>query len=432
MLARLVLAAFVATTAALPVSGIANSTNDQDISPSMPANHDFRPLVAEKLTSAITNSNNVQYQIQVKINNANDLAYYSMDCMMVMKDTDTSLIAVFHAQAKSDPGYNGLHLARATVAKPGDVPGTDDWVYHSTLSKRGSMGYFKQVQDSDAIFLAYELENHDGGNRVAIRLYASKDHLLRNEWVREVQMSNELRGSGDQGLVKAGNMGTPSIANIVELEGRYSLSVQFHYYFFSDIPGEGIIDFPREGSGVISSAWPWWGATFNADSNNALRIANAVGKIGQRSLLHPPNAESTTLLLYEAQMANAGEDDCGWLSWRLFLHQQGMGGGAVRLDLEMPGHLRTFANPHANVVGDWIYLNFFVPSQPFDPNPDNSRTAYQPPNLYSKCDGKETKGLSGDVVVNCPTCASEPMQNAEAPANFGSMLLSVKVSDIFG
>jgi len=325
---------------------------------------------------------------------------------------------------------SALHLARANVTKPGEVPGTGSWVHQAKLSARGSMGYFKQVKDSEAIFLAYEIENL-AGNRVALRLYESKEKLLRNDWVREVQMDNKLKGAeGD--LQDAHNMGTPSIANIVELNGRYSLSVQFHYYIASDIPGEGIIDFPREGGGVVDSAYPWWGATFSEINNNAIRIAKGQGKIGQRALLLPPNAKGTTLLLYEAQMAEAGEDDCGWLSWRLFLQEDGKTGGAVRLDVEMPGNLKTFANPHANVVGDYIYLGFFVPSQPFDPNPENRDLKYQKPDEYDQCAGKQSTDSRGNsITVGCETCADEPMQKAQSPANFGSMLLSVKLSDIF-
>ena len=419
MFARLAIATLIATAGALPVSPSTASITKSD---------DLLSSIAANLTSAITASNNVQYAVSIDVPGHRS---QSMDCMMIMKDTDSSLIAVFHAAGGGDKvgdhQMNALYLARANVTTPGDVPGTDDWVFQTKLSARGSMGYLKEIENSEAIFLAYELERPEG-NRVALRLYKSKHHLLRNEWVREVQMNNELKGAGHkQGdrLVKAQNMGTPSISSIVELEGRYSLSVQFHYYITSDIPGEGIIDFPQEGGGVVSDNYPWWEAKFSEDANNAIRIANAIGKIGQRALLHPSYAKDDTFLLYEAQMAEAGEDDCGWLSWRLFLHQHGKEGGAVRLNLSMPDHLQTFANPHANVVGDWIYFGFFIPSQPFRPGMAES---------YTQCNGKTSTATAdqGKVTVKCETCADEPMQKAEHPANFGSMLLSVKVSDIFG
>jgi len=198
----------------------------------------------------------------------------------------------------------------------------------------------------------------------------------------------------------------------------------FHYYLTSDIPGWGTIRFPTEGGGVVSENYPWAAAYFARDANNAVRMAQGVGKIGQRTELIPPGKEDKLLLLYEAQLAEAGELPWGWLSWRLFLYQVGCTGmPAAQLDLELPSHLQTFANPHANVVGDWMYLGFFVPSEPF--NADLAAA-------YASCEQERYRDAYGRWVnVQCPTCRDNPMQGASSPARHGSMLLSVKVSDIF-
>lgn len=375
--------------------------------------------VAESLTNALKHGE-IEYGIHIDIPG---YGMSSMDCMMIMKDTDTSILAVFHAHAGGEEGHNALHLAVANVSRPGQVPGTNDWRHHSVLSARGSMGYYRQVAGSDVIFLAYELENWQG-NRIALRQYNNKADLLRGYWVREVQMSRSLIGASDR-RENPYNMGTPSIASITETAGgTYEIGMYYHYYITSDIPGWGTIRFPTNGGGVVSEDYSWSEAYFARDVNNAVRISQGVGKIGQRAELIPPGAADKLLLLYEAQLAEAGELGYGWLSWRLFLYQVGCSGApAVKLDLELPSHLQTFANPHANIVGDWLYLGFFIPSEPF-----NADLAAK----YRNCEQERYKDFNGRWVnVNCPTCKDNPMQGAGSPANYGSMLLSVKVSDIF-
>lgn len=385
-----------------------------------PSNCGLQSPVANSLAEAIKQGE-VKYGIHIAVPGHSDRS--SMDCMMIMENTETSLLAVFHTGAGGEEGYNALHLAVANVSSPGQVPGTGDWKHHSVLSRRGSMGYYRQVQDSDVIFLAYELENHHG-NRIALRQYNNRADLLRGYWVREVQMARYVVGASDTGESPK-NMGTPSIASIKQTAGGvYEIGMYYHYYHTSDIPGWGTVRFPTAGGGVVSENYQWADSYFARDVNNAMRMADGVGKIGQRTEIIPPGNEGALLLLYETQLAEAGELPYGWLSWRLFLYQAGCTGTpAAHLDLEMPSHLQTFANPHANVVGDWMYLGFFIPSEPF-----NGQVAAE----YANCEQVRYRNEHGRMVnVTCPTCKDNPMQGAGSPASPGSMLLSVKVSDVF-
>ena len=200
----------------------------------------------------------------------------------------------------------------------------------------------------------------DGGNRVAVRRYETlADLKAASENYREVQLTNQVVGA-DGEVISAGNVGTPSIPAIWPTEdGAYNMQLYFHYYTSSDIPGSGNLTFPAgDGTNGVVSRWYDWYGEFAADQNNAMRMAEAVGKIGQRAELETD--DGTRLQIYEAQMADDAEGYYGWLSWRLFVYEVGCEGlPAAMVNLTLDANCQTFANPHASVVGDYLYVGAF-------------------------------------------------------------------------
>ena len=262
-----------------------------------------------------------------------------------------------------------------------------------------------------AAFLAFELES-SGGNRVAVRRYESLSDLASaSDAYREVQLTNKVVDA-DGDVIAAGNVGTPSIPTIWPFDdGTYNMQLYFHYYTSSDIPGSGNLTFPATGQGVVSDEYDWY-AEFATDQNNAMRMAEAVGKIGQRAELKA--ADGTRLQIYEAQMADDGEGYYGWLSWRLFVYEVGCEGlPAAMINMTLDANCQTFANPHASVVGDHLYVGAFIPGEGF--NADYAAS-------YAGCDDLDE--------CTCPSCAANPMTGAGAPAESGSFMTSIPLSDV--
>ena len=335
----------------------------------------------------------------------------SMDCLEISQgSTEGTILGIFHCGAGGEDGHNALWVAQARASE-GSLPGTGEWNVTGKLSTSGSMGYVALASDG-SVFLAYELED-EAGNRVAIRRYPSLADLASasSDW-REVQLTRDIVDpSGD--LISAGNVGTPSVPRIeVNGDGSYLIQVYFHYYTSSDIPGSGNLTFPGSGQGIVSDAYDWYGE-FAADQNNAMRMAEAVGKIGQRAELQS-SSSGARLQLYEAQMADAGESYYGWLSWRFLVYEVGcQGQPATVAQLTLDTNLQTFANPHATVVGDYLYVGAFIPSEPFDASEAES---------YSSCDDSDE--------CDCPSCGANPMSGASDPALPGSFLTSIPMSDL--
>merc|ERR1712107_893810 len=157
-------------------------------------------------------------------------------------------------------------------------------------------------------------------------------------------------------------MGTPTIGDMSSADGVITLSIRFHYYPKgpnpTDFPGIGTVEFPDVSEGVVEEFTSWSGR-HDDDVYDPLRNAGVVGKIGQRTEITTPAGKK--FILVEGQMAENGEGGIGWLSWRIHLHQLKCSHPAV-LPLELPSHLKTFANPRATLVNDSLYMNFFVPS----------------------------------------------------------------------
>jgi hypothetical protein len=394
------------------------------------ASCDIQASVATDLTSAITSAvaaGHVAWQIHVDVPSgtvgmgpvssmnttpASEWTSESMDCLEVFEGAEAgTILGVFHCGAGGEGGHNALWVAQAS-ASAGSLPGSGAWAVVGKLSVSGSQGFVGLAQDGSA-FLAYEVEAAEG-NRVAVRRYPSLAGLASasSDW-REVQLTRDVVGA-DGTLFTAGNVGTPSLPKIeLNGDGTYNLQLYFHYYTTSDIPGSGNVTFPGSGEGVVSDNYGWYGA-FAADQNNAMRMAQAVGKIGQRAEL--ATSAGARLQLYEAQMASAGESYYGWLSWRLLVYEVGCEGQAAgRVNLTLASQLQTFANPHAKVVGDYLYVGAFVPGEPFDAEEAAS---------YAGCDAL------GEC--ECPSCASNPMAGAGTPAMPGSFLTSVPLSDVLG
>ena len=391
--------------------------------PTVCASCDDQDAVASKLTAAISDHDikwgitvdvpvalgpDERLDVPIALVNLSDTTSVSMDCIAIFEGVEPgTILGVFHCGQGGEEGRNALYVAQAEAVN-GSVPGKGDWIVTGKLSASASMGHVVRAPDGEQILLAYELES-PSGNRVAIRLYPSLADLASGGyWLREVQLTRDVVGA-DGGVISAGNVGTPSIRAVTANEdGSLALALFFHYYTSSDLPGVASVTFPATGDGVVSE-WYEWSAEFAADQNNAMRMAQAVGKIGQRAELDLANGGHVQL--YEAQMADAGEEYYGWLSWRLFVYELGCEGQpASQLNLTLDSHLQTFANPHASVVGDWLYVGAFVPSEPFDAAKAESYASYD--------------------SAKCPSCASHPMAGAGAPAQPGSFLVSVRLSGV--
>jgi len=327
---------------------------------------------------------------------------------------EVSLTAVFHAGAGAQMLF--ATYAAHTTTTLGEVPNPQDgWTVTSKLSDSGSMGHLFPMLDG-SIYFAYEIHTNDG-NTVGIRLYQNIETLRSGgAWRREVQLQRtialpQLDNTVTTEKKAVRNIGTPTITQVVQEDYGTVIHIRFHYYPIGgslDLPGVGSIVFPPSGedSTVVSNYDIWYGR-FENKVNNALRIPEAMGKIGQRAEI------SNEFLLYEAQMANAGEGFMGWLSWRPVLYPLGCENpiGSI-LPLTLPTSLQTMANPHVTHMEDFLLLSFFVPSEPFDSTKTSQYESFDP--------------------EKCPTCASNPMDMAELPARSGTFLVIVRTSCAMG
>jgi len=335
----------------------------------------------------------------------------------------TFLTAVFHARAGGEDNRMATYAAQTYTALGGVPSPQDDWTITAKLSPRGSMGHlFPTV--GGGVFFAYESEG--AGNTVAVRLYSDLATLRAGgAWRREVRLQRKIALPASPVTTdkfQVVNIGTPTITRVVEEDLGTVIHFRFHYYpegggGVRDLPGVGLIVFPPSGedSTVVYDYEIWYGR-FENKINNALVVAEVVGKIGQRAELgrddrggRPPK-----FLLLEGQMANAGEGPVGWLSWRPVLYELGCDNpvGAL-VPLTLPNNLQTLANPHiTHVDSEYLLLSFFVPSEPFH--------------------AEFTSQYAGFDPDNCPTCAANPMKVATLPARSGTLLIIVEVDCVLG
>ena len=91
-----------------------------------------------------------------------------MDCLKYVyypsEGVSNPTHGVFHSsREQSGSGYNALYYAQ---------PQGDSWTKIAKLSSRGSQGYIQVIELPQTAYLVlYELENHEKGNTIAIRLY---------------------------------------------------------------------------------------------------------------------------------------------------------------------------------------------------------------------------------------------------------------------
>jgi len=335
------------------------------------------------------------------------------------------LTAVFHAGAGGEDNRMASYVAQTTTAL-GEVPGPEnDWTVTAKLSSTGSMGHVFPV--GKEVFFAYEFEA-SGGNTVALRLYPDLATLVAGgEWRREVRLNRKIALPAPPDTVTTDkrqvvNIGTPTIEKVVEEDWGTAVHFRFHYYPEGDnqrdLPGVGHIIFPPsgEGSTVVYDYDIWYGR-FENKVNNALRVSQVMGKIGQRARLGRDDTKGRRpdkFLLLEGQMADAGEGSVGWLSWRPVLYELGCDNpvGAIAPPT-LPGNLRTLANPHVTDVGSgYLLLSFFVPSEPFNLDHTSQYAGFDP--------------------QKCPTCAANPMEVAVLPARPGTLIIIVEADCVLG
>lgn len=353
---------------------------------------------------------------------------FDVPCTYYNAQTNT-LLATFHTLFGSrtmiddknvKDQYFAIYLAECSNYTPGIVPTGKDWKVLTKLSDMGSMGYFIPHKDG-SIYFAYEA-GLINGSTVAIRKYPTmKDFMSNSSWEREVRLERIIHG--DQVTCA----GTPTITSIVDDDGTGDIHIdlRFHYYYNGldgmDYPGEGKLVFPREqGNGVVFNSYPWE-AKAAKDVEISLRKEGAVGKIGGRAPFvvnlppsnklkqkgHPPQDQK--FILFEAQMASAGESKTGWLSWRPVLYDIQTKNASV-LTFNLPYHLKTFANPQISNVGDdHLLISFFIPSEPFSNTEEVENYCLFDPD-------------------KCPTCARDVMVNATSPASPGTVMMLIPSS----
>jgi len=327
------------------------------------------------------------------------------------------LVAVFHTPIGGMEGHMASYVA-TTVTTPGTVP--IQWQVTSQITSRGSMGYMYPHPDGTQIFFAYEIES-ESGNTIAIRLYSDINQLKKNNcYFREVQLERKIlipSGSSIMNEVTVRNIGTPSISKIVVDSSDISIHLRFHYYLEennpTDLQGKGIVKFPSSGDEMVSAEYKNWQGMSDGAIKDGMRKIGIAGKIGRRAEISDPEGENdvTELLLFEAQLADAGETSTGWLSWRPVLYDTRCG-DAMIVPLRLPQNLQTFANPRVSYIDfDYFFISFFVPSEAFDD---------QDMNEFQTMD--KTK---------CPLCADNPMEKALAPAQAGTFFVVVPVESFF-
>ena len=92
-----------------------------------------------------------------------------MDCLKAIKNKNEDVIGVFHSGIEQKAsGYNAVYFAKQT---------NSIWNKISKISERGSQAYIYEVPDSTAYLVLYELENHQKGNTIAVRLYENTQKL---------------------------------------------------------------------------------------------------------------------------------------------------------------------------------------------------------------------------------------------------------------
>ena len=96
--------------------------------------------------------------------------------------------------------YSSLYFA--------EQDSSGNWVNQNKLSERGSQGTLFYIPETSYILVAYELENHERGNTLAIRFYENLDKLRRNNYLYEYQLDQFI----DKKQVR--NIGTPSLEKI--------------------------------------------------------------------------------------------------------------------------------------------------------------------------------------------------------------------------
>jgi hypothetical protein len=283
------------------------------------------------------------------------------------------------------------------------------------------MGYMFQWQGG--IYLAYELESEDG-NTVALRYYSNLTLLQKNNYEWEVQLAKSIQLPEAPDTValnktKVHNIGTPSINSVSDC--GTVIEFKFHYlpeHGSEDLPGQGTIWISSFQDGGSWEDYPNWAGAFSNQVNNAVTVASGgiVAKIGQRANIVNPQSGQIEYYIYEAQQyksqGNADWDKERWLSWRAVLYNPGIGGNAeaVIIPFNIMG-LQSFANPHSAILGNRLYLGFFIPSEV-----TNSTLTSQ----YDR--------LPAD---QCATCAHNPMTVPDSQVQTGSLLFSVPLSLIW-
>jgi hypothetical protein len=92
-----------------------------------------------------------------------------MDCLKAIKNKNDDVIGVFHSGIEQKTsGYNAVYFAKQT---------NSIWNKISKISERGSQAYIYEVPASTAYLVLYELENHQKGNTIAVRLYENTQKL---------------------------------------------------------------------------------------------------------------------------------------------------------------------------------------------------------------------------------------------------------------
>ena len=382
------------------------------------------------INEAIENSSTHQWGVGVTlpatVSGLDTDQYVSMDVPSIVSvDTgnadgsSSQWIATFHSiYGRDGDGLFALYIAESNVLQQsGELP--TEWTVLSKISGRASMGHIYKDEQTGFYYLAYELNKDDAsGITIAIRRYATLDHLKTNtDWKREIQLDQWIRPMCVPFPVPVANLGTPTIERIDNTEkGKATIHLRFHYFPAfpqTDLPGSGLVVFPNKSEGIYQDVA--WDASHNWNDYQAIRNIGAVGKIGMRTALNnPSNPDGQALFLYEAQMANNGEGYYGWLSWRPILVSPGCQETSALVPILLDQNLQTFANPQISRLGTSGYLavSFFIPTQPFDQELTDTYQSFEP-------------------VKDCPTCASNPMLPAQAPARAGTLLMILKEDTVF-
>jgi len=285
-----------------------------------------------------------------------------MDTLKIIKKNDltTDTIGVFHNKPNNEK-YNSIFLAHKLTNHT-----CSQWHIKSQLSDTGSMGNLYSFNDNEYTF-AYEHES-DLGNTISINHYDSYTNLLQNNYFFQYWLNKNLY-LPNYCISMIQNIGTPSTEEVSLNSDQINL--KFHYFSckgIKDMPGYGHLKINSYQSKAFSSYSNYdlnfinSEQEYDRDVYNKIKIAGGYGKIGQRDFFQ---YKDQVFYVYEAQTcsSNYESDEC-WASWRLFLYSPNEK-QALKIKVNGCGENASIANPHTTVIGNYLILSAFVPSQTF-------------------------------------------------------------------